>query len=339
MKTSNAPTRDPFGRGVIVISIDTEQIWGHFDLTDETGYCRRFPDCVAVHDRLLNCLCAANISATWTVVGALTLSGTSGGQDPRFAGLPQAWVATVPAGDETSAPLWYRRSFVKRLKDARVAQDVGLHGGLTHLIWGDPRTSEEVAWREFDAGQRALEEIGIQPRSFVFPRDLVDYLDILATHGIRCYRGRAPILSEKLGLNFAGRVARLTEEVGRLTPPPVWPEEVLHGLWNIPASMGLYSLGRAASRLAPVRWRLDRVRLGIAAAVRRHGIFHLCFHPQNLAESAWAFSAFETIVQEIAKWRDAEGVEILTMNQVVDRIASGPEPTASRNGAQVLANG
>jgi hypothetical protein len=329
MRTSDSGKKHLFGRGVVVISIDTEQIWGYLDLTDEAGFCRRFPNSVRAHDRLLDCLCAANIAATWTVVGALALSGTSGRQDPRFGGLPEAWVAKVPAGDESSAPLWYRSSFVKRLHRARVAQDVGLHGGLTHLMWTGPETSAKVAQQEFEAGQRALEEIGIQPRSFVFPRDLVTYLFILATHGIRSYRGRAPILSEKLGLTLAGRIARLSEELSQLTPPPVWPEEILPGLWNIPASMPLYSLGKAASRLAPLRSRLNRVRRGIAAAARQCGIFHLCFHPQNLVEAPWAFSTIETILAEIAKWRDSGEVEIITMNQVVDRVSCDHEGSAS----------
>jgi hypothetical protein len=318
----NNPKKPALRRGIVVISIDTEQIWGYFDLTDESGFSRRFPHSVAIHDPLLDALCSAGISATWAVVGAFSLPGTSGQLDSRFAGLRKEWVARIAAGDEVSSPLWYRRSFVIRLRDAQPKQDVGIHGGLTHLIWNDSKTSQETASKELDGGIRALEEIGIKPTSLVFPRDIIAHLQVLSYHGIRSYRGRAPILSEKLGFSLAARVARGVEEVGRFIPPLVWPKEVLPGLWDIPASTSLYSMRPAASRVAPLSTRLQRIRLGIEAAIRRHGIFHLCFHPENLAEAPWSFAVFESIVEEMARRRDAGDIEILTMNQVVDRMSN-----------------
>jgi hypothetical protein len=321
------------GRGVVVISIDTEQIWGYLDLTDESGFAKRFPYSISVHDRLLGSLCAANISATWTVVGALALGGTSGPRDSRFAGLPKEWIRWAPAGDEQSAPLWYRRSFVTRLHHAHPAQDIGIHGGMSHLIWGNSRTSSETVCRELGSGIRALEEIGIRPRALVFPRNLVAHLEILARYGIRCYRGRAPVLSEKVGLrhSLAGRAARLVEEMGRLTPRTVWPEEVLPGLWNIPASLNLYTMRPSAARLAPLGTRLERVRRGIEAAVRQSQIFHFWFHPENLAEASWSYPTFEAILEELVRWRDAGDIEILTMNQVVDRITECQVKSAAEN--------
>src|SRR5262245_38375497 len=79
----------------VIISIDTEQIWGHFDLFGESEFRRRYPDSTSIHDRLLHCLCAAGISATWTVVGGLSLAGSQGAADPLFTGLPRQWVARV----------------------------------------------------------------------------------------------------------------------------------------------------------------------------------------------------------------------------------------------------
>jgi len=330
--TSNRRKNGMFKHGVAVLSIDTEQIWGYVDLMDDASFRGRFPSSLPTHDRLLNCLCSAGISATWTVVGALSLTGTRGSEDPRFAGLPEDWTAKVPAGDEASAPHWYRRSFVQRLCKAQPAQDVGIHGGLSHLIWSDPETSVEIARRELNGGIRALMEIGILPRAFVFPRNLVTHLDVLASHGIRCYRGRASDLSEKLGFNLLGRVTRCVEELARWTPRPVWPEEVRPGLWNIPASLNLYSMRPAAKRIAPLRTRVERVRLGLDAAVRARGIFHLWIHPENLAEAPWSFGVFEDIVGEFARRRDAGDLEILNMNQVVDRVSAGTAAAPNENG-------
>ena len=58
-------------RGAAVISIDTEQIWGYFDLIGEQQFEARYPDARATHHRLLELLSREGIGATWAVVGAL----------------------------------------------------------------------------------------------------------------------------------------------------------------------------------------------------------------------------------------------------------------------------
>jgi hypothetical protein len=324
MKRQQQIQRPCFESGAVVISIDTEQIWGHFDISREHEFCARYPNAPAVNDRLLKCICSANLSATWDVVGALSLPGTDGASDPRMSGLPEAWIARIPAGDEIAAPLWYRRRFVTAIRDAAPAQEIALHGGLTHMIWGNGDHSFRALRLEMFRGMEALQEIGVRPRSFVFPRDLEGHHGILAKGGIQCYRGRAPILSEWLGYNSAGSITRAIEEVARLTPPPIWPTEVMPGLWNIPASLFIYCMGRARSRWVPLHLRLDRVRRGVEAAIRSKGIFHLGLHPENLAEAPDAFDTFEAILSYITEMR-AAGVEILTMAQALDRAKASVE--------------
>jgi hypothetical protein len=303
----------------VVISIDTEQIWGHFDLMSEEDFCRRYPNSPAVNDRLLACLCLAKVKATWDVVGGLSLDACDGKNDPRLSGLPRSWVERIPPGDEITAPLWYRRGFVTAIRDAVPAQEIALHGGLTHMVWRRGEHSPDMLLLELMAGAKALNEIGVQPRSFVFPRDLEGSHELLTKAGIECYRGRAAIASERLGYNLAGSLARAIEEWASLTPPSVWPEEVLPGLWNLPASLFIYSMGSTRSRWIPLHLRLDRVRLGVERAVQQKGIFHLALHPENLAESAEAFGTFETILAYLRRMRE-EGLEILTMAQALDRV-------------------
>jgi len=195
-----------FERVVAVLSIDTECIWGFLDKFDEALFEMHYPNAIAVTERLLTLLCHAGLSATWTVVGGFSLSGSSGALDPRMEGLPRSWVSPIRAGDESNAPLWYARSFVERVRDSHPAQDVGLHGGLTHMVWNDPVTPREIVCRELQAGIQALGEIGVVPRSFAFPRNVEGYHQLLASNGIRAYRGISPALSAKLGRNVPGSI-------------------------------------------------------------------------------------------------------------------------------------
>ena len=124
-----------FERGAVVISFDTEQIWGYLDFMGEEAFRASFPGTRQVAADVLDLVTSYGISATWCVVGGLSLEGSDGASSSRFHGSPTAWVRAVPSGDENAAPLWYARSFIERLRDNGVHQEVGLHGGLTHLLW------------------------------------------------------------------------------------------------------------------------------------------------------------------------------------------------------------
>src|SRR5215471_3542670 len=273
--------RGLFERGVFILSIDTEQIWGYADYLTDAQFLRRFPGSIDAQQELLARLCAAGISATWFVVGGMALPGSSGPDDPRLAGVPRDCVARIPAGNEATMPLWYRESFVQRLHRARPQQEIALHGGLTHFIWTDARATRDVAAWELAEGMRALQRLGIEPCSFSFGRNLEAYLDLLPAQGIRVFRGRLPVLAWELGQTLPGAMVRLIEEIRRTTPPPVWPSQTIPGLWTIPSSTFLYPIGPARARLVGLRSRIERFTLGLEAAARHRGIFHFSLHPEN----------------------------------------------------------
>jgi hypothetical protein len=292
-----------FERGVVIVSIDTEQIWGYVDLCSEAQFQEQFPDAVAAHDKLLDRLRAAGVSATWFVVGGLAM--------------PEIEIA---GEGEATAQLWYRPLFVKRLRDVFPSQEIGLHGGLTHLIWTDEGNTREALSTEIDEGIKALGALSVKPCSFSFPRNQEVHHDLLPEYGIRCYRGRPGGLSWQLGRTLPGAFLRAMDEVFRTTPAAVWPEETLPGLWNIPASMFLYPIGAGRARILGLRSRAQRFRRGLEAAARSRGIFHFCFHPENLAESPHGFSILDDILDHLIRARERGDVEVMTMSDVLSRL-------------------
>ena len=327
---------------MVILSLDTEQIWGYLDLLNETQFRNKYPDAQAAHEKVLACLSNAGVSATWFMVGGMALHGSDGARDRRMAGLPVEWTERIPAGVEATTPLWYRPSFVERLRRALPFQEIGLHGGLTHLIWTDVRATREVAKRELAEGVKALEQALVRPVSFSFGREQEAYHDLLPGHGIRCYRGRTVTRAFQRGATISGALARLLDELRRSTPPPVWPQETLPGLWNIPSSLFLYPIGPSRTRVAGLRSRIERFSRGISAAARLRGIFHFCLHPENLTESPHGFSMLEDILERLVRARDRGDVEILTMGEVAARMERGREkglpdpafdvPSGSRTG-------
>src|SRR5579871_6131564 len=167
-----------FQRGVVVVSIDTEQIWGYSDFLTESQFEARYPKAPEAHAKLLARLSAAGVSATWFVVGGLARHPGSADRDPS---------------------LWQCCSFLDRLRAASPAQEIGLHGGLTHLIWTDPRATRDVVRRELQDGIDALTPLGGPPRSFSYPRNAEAYYDLLPEHGLHCFRGGPFTLAWRLG--------------------------------------------------------------------------------------------------------------------------------------------
>jgi hypothetical protein len=314
-----------FERGVVILSFDTEQMWGYFDQLNEEQFRSRYPHTLGAHERLLACLCTAEISATWFIVGGMTLQQSNGARDPRVTGLPIDWTARIQSGCEMTAPMWYRPSFVKHLREAQPSQEIGLHGGLTHLIWTDRRATRAVANRELAEGVKALQQALVQPLSFSFGREQEAYHELLPEYRIRSYRGRTPVLACEMGPTLPGALLRAFDELIRATPPPVWPRETLPGLWNIPSSLFLYPIGPSRARVLALRSRLQRFSRGLQAAVRHRGIFHFCLHPENLAESPHGFSLLEDILERLTRSRDRGDVEILTMGQVASRMEQARE--------------
>src|SRR5581483_8634075 len=306
--------------GVAIISIDTEQIWGYLNYFDEAKFQARYPDSFEAHGRLLTSLQVSGVSATWFVVGGMALRGSIGTDDGRMAGIPFAHKSQIPKGDERTAPLWYRHSFVRRLADALPLQEIGLHGGLTHLIWTDAMATPEVVIRELAEGIRALEEVRVRPCSFSYGWDEEAYHELLPSQGIRIYRGRTPVFAYRLGRTIPGAFLRALDEITRAAPPIVWPMETLPGLWNIPSSLFLYPMTRWRTSLIGLHSRIRRFQQGLEAACRLRGIFHFCLHPENLAESKSGFVVWEDILEQLTRARDRGDVEILTMSEAVSRI-------------------
>lgn len=309
-----------FDRGVVILSFDTEQIWGYFDRLTEPQFVRQYPNAVEAQSKLLGCLVSAGIPATWFIVGGMTLYGSAGTGDCRMAGLPLEWTKRIAAGSEVTTPLWYRWSFVQQLRIAHPVQEIGLHGGLTHFIWTTQQATRNVVEWELAEGVKALEEALVHPVSFSFGREQEAHLDLLPAYGIHVYRGRTVMRAFQLGPTISGKVARILDELCRRTPPPVWPEEILPGLWNIPASLFLYPIGASRTRVVGLRSRLERFKRGVATAARHRGIFHFCLHPENLTESPHGFALFEDMLEQLILNRDRGDIEILTMAEAAARM-------------------
>ncbi|MEK6320330.1 MAG: polysaccharide deacetylase family protein [Acidobacteriota bacterium] len=323
MSTSASPHLD---RGIFTISIDFELIWGTLDLFDTEGFGRSCEiERNVVIDRLLDLFSEFNIPATWCVLGHLLLDKCAledGRKHPDIVRPAHSWSAgdwfdNDPCGSEHSAPLFFGRTLIEKIRACPTPQEIGCHS-FSHVIFGDSGCSRETAESEIAACVRAAQELGIQMRSFAFPRNEVGHLDVLREYEFVCYRGPEPQWYEgRRWPPVFKRLGHLWDVLIAAEPPVLLPEQTDAGLWNIPGSM-IYFPMHGLRRYIPVSRRVKRAIKGLNAAVDQRRIFHLWFHPTNMADEMEAmFLGLRSILDRASSLRARNQLAIVPMGEII----------------------
>ena len=300
-------------RGIFTISLDFELIWGTLDKPKHRHFRRLCAiEREEVVDRLLALLGQYGVSASWCTVGQLFL------RDEHDAG------ARMPAGGDPR--IFFGRDLIEKIRDCAVPQEIGSHS-FTHRIFNDPRCTRAVADQELSECVRVAEEMGLRMTSFVFPRNRIAHVDLLAKHGFTAYRGQDPHWYERTAKRrWYHRAGHLLDIFCATSPGvalPVWHEE---GIWEIPGSM-LFTPSHGIRRVVPARARVRRAVRGLHAAADSKKIFHLWFHPTDLVVRKDAMlEAFRRILEVASELRERGRIEILPMSGVAELMNQPPQP-------------
>jgi peptidoglycan/xylan/chitin deacetylase (PgdA/CDA1 family) len=317
-------------RGVFTVSLDFELIWGTLDLFGPERFRRACEtERSEVIDRLLDLFSEFEVQATWLVLGHLMLDRCEAEGDrkhpeivrPSHSWHRQDWFEHDPGGSEDDRSIFLGRSLVEKIRALPVPQEIGCHS-FSHVIFGDAGCSAETAESEIEASLAAARDLGVEMQSFAFPRNEVGHLDLLRKHGFTCFRGPEPRWYERRSLPAAvRRIARLLVVLAAAEPPVVLPEQTKSGLWNIPGSMIYFPMHGLRKHL-PVSLRVKRAIKGLNAAARQRKIFHLWFHPTNLAdETNEMFAGLRSILEHASLLRSRDQLSILPMRSLVPAAA------------------
>ncbi len=316
--------------GAFTLSLDFELLWGTQDLVGPEGFKNA---CLFERRRVLDDLLALlhefEIAATWCVVGHLFLDQCDGKHAdlarPSHAWLRNDWFHHDPGGHEDSDSLFLGKSLVEKILACRTGQEIGFHS-FSHVIWGDPGCSREVAESEMRACLAASRWVDSPKVSFVFPRNRVAHLDVLAANGMRVFRGPGPRWYERDDRpGPLGRLAHLFEVALGTPAPTVLPEATPEGLVNLPGSM-IYLPAHGVRGLIPTGRRVRRALAGLEDAAARRRVFHLWFHPTNLFDHFPSMmTGLRTIFEATRRLRDRGRIDVRTMGSFAEpAVATGP---------------
>ncbi|MES1254186.1 MAG: polysaccharide deacetylase family protein [Acidobacteriota bacterium] len=307
-------------RGALVVSLDLELLWGYHDVGINDVLRGQCDGARVAIRRLLDLFTEYRVPATWAIVGHLYLDraerdsqGKAHPHHPRpvYPWVPGDWFDRLPAGDAASCPDWYGRDLVEMIQQAGHPQEIGCHT-FSHVIFGDPGCTPEVARAELQQCVTLAHALGIDLKTMVFPRNKVGHLGLVREAGIEVYRGRdvAPFGWLPTSLRDQGTVL---SRVLSVPPPPVLPSRTPEGLVNLPGSM-FYMAATEWQRFVPMAFRTLVAKRGLRDAARQKAIFHLRLHPEALVFGAdRLFAGLADIFDEAERLRRAGHLQMLSV--------------------------
>jgi peptidoglycan/xylan/chitin deacetylase (PgdA/CDA1 family) len=282
----------------LTISIDLELAWGFWDILTpdilRLSESRERPIC----DKLLELFDRYHIPVTWAAVAAMLDRASAQGRP----------------GNEAS---WYAPEIIESIRAAKTPHDIGSHGGR-HVYYD--RMSATQAAEDLEFVKQVHRDNGLGLESFVFPRNAVGHLDLLARAGLRTFRGPDTgwvRLAPKLGAR-AGKLVTFADKILPLPPTPARAHKS-GGLVDIPGSMLLPGRDGVRRFILPAVSRA-KLAMGLAWAQRRGETFHFWFHPCNFYYRAEEqFATLDWFLARAAEEASRGRLEICTMASYASR--------------------
>jgi peptidoglycan/xylan/chitin deacetylase (PgdA/CDA1 family) len=290
--------------GALCISIDLELAWGIWEKPSAEYHRLCAEKERFVNHALLELFAAREIPATYAIVG-------------RLLARPERFPTATEFGDR----IWYAPDLVEAIRSASPAHDIGSHG-FAHRYF--PGTRREQLREDLQAARHVHETYGLPFTSFVFPRNEVAHLDLLAEAGLEVFRaleaGWHMSVRRRIG-RLPGRAANLADKLLPIAPSVVEPTLQPSGLVALPGSM-LFVGRNGLRRLVHPELIERKARLGLRRAAREGRIFHLWFHPANFYyDTDVQLGMLEKILDEACAMRDRAELEIRTMASYARRDA------------------
>jgi peptidoglycan/xylan/chitin deacetylase (PgdA/CDA1 family) len=153
-------------QGVLLISIDVEFAWGFADIL-ETDIARKYISIIGKRSRrnmreVLKISENLNVPMTFGFVGKLLLD------------------------DETSrTSIWHAKDIFQNVLDSKVDHEIACHS-FSHIDFS--KCTREEAIRDISMCKKIMRSLGIDPLSFLYPRNRLGYLDVLEKEGFKTFR-------------------------------------------------------------------------------------------------------------------------------------------------------
>jgi peptidoglycan/xylan/chitin deacetylase (PgdA/CDA1 family) len=263
-------------KGIFIISIDTEFAWGFIDMLN-TNLARKYITIIKKRSRMnilkiLKISEELNVPITFGFVGRLLLD------DGR-----------------SHNSVWHARDVFQQVLSSRVEHEIACHS-FSHIDFS--RCSRWEAQQDIRMCKKIMKDFGVDPVSFLYPRNRIGYLDILEKEGFKTFRYKIKYKSTRNSLlNLFKQRYSLPLKIGKLLA--------------IPAN---YLFQSSSYMISTANWFAALKALKEISVKRR--VFHIMLHD---------YIEFDTIILYLkylliyAKKLERQGlIEIRTLKDIYD---------------------
>jgi hypothetical protein len=283
-----------------LFSLDCELGWAEPDPPDKRWDALRADPSSGrdTYEHILDVFRKHKIPATWAFVGHLFLDECS----PDSHYVNNRVENYDPYTNRSKSPLYYADDLVSMVQSDEVDHEIAGHS-FSHTPYTE--LSEEEARKDIQNLIDVAENKGYELTSFVFPKNQIAHLEILAEYGLSVYRGH----NQAEGHTYkSGLLALIRNHKKMLNSPPTKPITDENGLIRLPTSR----------LLRDERWwflQPYRLKQGISSMDADQHI-HLTVHPHNFIYDDNLFSTLESVLSIIAEMRDENKIDVVTMGEL-----------------------
>ena len=295
-------------KGIVTISFDCEAKWGMADkdydwlgLLDEKNV-------IESYKYILSVLEEFNIPSTFAFVGAMTESKNQFGKNIDLLMSNQShekWIKPILKKIEIEEG-WFFPNILELFGKAGI-HEIASHG-YTHIPFTLMKREEaELELRMIKEWSMRQE---IDCKTFIFPRNLRSYDDLLKSYGISLFRDCPKDFKNKI---LPSSVNSFIEELNIFKLSEIFIEESN----KIPGGVFI-NWQNGKRRLIPTSISLIKYKNMLKHASKTNGVAHFWIHPHNFITSPSTKVLFENLCKDIAKQRDSGLINIFRQMDYLD---------------------
>jgi peptidoglycan/xylan/chitin deacetylase (PgdA/CDA1 family) len=155
-------------QGALLISVDVELAWGFIDILG-TNLAMKYIDVISKRSRknireVLKICENLDVPMTFGFVGKLLLNNKS-----------------------SNTSIWHAKDIFQSVLDSRVKHEIACHS-FSHIDFS--KCTKEEAKRDVSMCKKVMQDLGVNPVSFLYPRNKLGHLDVLEKEGFKIFRFR-----------------------------------------------------------------------------------------------------------------------------------------------------
>lgn len=318
-------------KGIFIISLDFELMWGVRDKRTISNYGDAIIGVRETFDQLLRLFSQYNVSATFSTVGFLFNRNKKEFLDfpsqlPYYVRgelNPYLEIENIVGADEKGDPYHYAPSLIEKIiKEGK--HEIGTHTYSHYYCLEEGVTTSQFR-ADIEKAKLVASSYDLQLQSIIFPRNQYndEVLKVCKDLGIVVYRGnersRAFESKKNEDQNWKMRLVRIIDSYINLLGHHTYQLSSSDILINLPSSRFFRAYNHRLKFLEKLKMR--RVKNSMTYAAKNKQVFHLWWHPHNFGRnSVENFTQLDQILKHYQVLNSKYGFESLTMLEAANKI-------------------